>query len=458
MLSPYVQFVNVYPVFSAGVGNVTTYPFSTSVVTSLLPALSTNVTVYVIFSATTFNATFPATFTMYVFPSADVTGVVPFVTDFISYPSSGFIVNTTSFPYFTWAPVTIDELSTFASNVYPSFSSSVNVIVYSLSILSYFAIYVASPATFTNSAFHPTNLYSIPSVDAFVGVSPLYSTFAFHFNCCSSNTVSPSSSTNVIVYILSFCVYVAVYVVFPATATTVLSHFANVYVYSSVDAFVGVSPLYSTFAFHFNCCSSNTVSPSSSTNVIVYILSFCVYVALYVASPVTATTVLSHPANVYVYSSVDAFVGTLPPYTTSSFHFNSCLSNSVPFSSTNIIVYILSFDSYLAVYIASPATFTNSAFHPTNLYSTPSVDAFVGVLPLYSTFTFHFNCCVSNTVSPSSSTNVIVYILSFSINVAVYITSSVTVVIALSHPLNVYVYKFVDACVGLFPLNLGMLP
>ena len=52
-------------------------------------------------------------------------------------------------------------------------------------------------------------------------------------------------------------------------------------------------------------------------NVIKYLFTVCVYVAVYVAGHVTDTGLGVHPANVYVYSAVFAFVplacvGTTP--------------------------------------------------------------------------------------------------------------------------------------------------
>jgi hypothetical protein len=60
---------------------------------------------------------------------------------------------------------------------------------------------------------------------------------------------------------------------------------------------------------------------------------------VYVASSVTFATSGDHPANVYVYCVVAALVGSagavgVSPYTTSL----DC--NSVPSSSTNVIVYL----------------------------------------------------------------------------------------------------------------------
>ena len=103
--------------------------------------------------------------------------------------------------------------------------------------------------------------------------------------------------------------YLASYVASPSTLPIALSQPANVYLYISSAALVGVAPVYVGVTPYSTSFSSN-ILPSQFTNVIVYLFFVAVYVAVYVAFPLTFVISLSQVANLYVYSTVAAFVGS----------------------------------------------------------------------------------------------------------------------------------------------------
>ena len=96
--------------------------------------------------------------------------------------------------------------------------------------------------------------------------------------------------------------------------------------------------MYSGISLYATCPCCNTV-PSSFSNIIVYCFFVASYVAVYVASPVTWLISGLQPANVYIYSSVSAFIGVSPVYSGIWPYATSLVCNTVPSSFANVIVY-----------------------------------------------------------------------------------------------------------------------
>ena len=103
------------------------------------------------------------------------------------------------------------------------------------------------------------------------------------------------------------------YVASLVTASTSGVQPANVYVYCPFAAFVGVvAPSYVGVVPYTTFSSVSSTVPSSFFHITVYLFTVLVYVAVYVASPVTTSTFGVQPSNVYVYCAFAAFVGVAP--------------------------------------------------------------------------------------------------------------------------------------------------
>ena len=219
---------------------------------------------------------------------------------------------------------------------------------------------------------------------------------------------------------------------------------------------VGVSPVYfgvSPYATLPDCSSV----PSSSTNLIVYSPTVLEYLAVYVASPVTLVISGVQPAKAYVYWASAFLVGVSPVYFGVSPYATLPDCSSVPSSSTNLIVYSLTVEAYVAVYVASPVTLAISGVQPANVYVYCASAFLEGVSPLYVGVSPYQSLPDWSSV-PSSSTNLIVYSLTVVEYVAVYVVSPVTGTISGVHPANVYVCWASGFLVGVSPVYFGVSP
>ena len=106
---------------------------------------------------------------------------------------------------------------------------------------------------------------------------------------------------------------------------------------------------------------------SVPVNVTAYDLRTGVNVAVYSASPATATISGAHPLCVYVYCAVDSFTGVAPEYTGTSPKGTVRFCRAVPSSFLKLIVYDLRTGVNVAVYSASPVTATTAGSQPANV-------------------------------------------------------------------------------------------
>ena len=139
-------------------------------------------------------------------------------------------VSVIPFSTHTWWDVLNSVLFALSSNVKVAVTSFVPISPsgsLGIGVESNNAVYVASPVTAVISGSQPLNEYAYCSSASFVGVAPLYAGVAPYATSLSCNTV-PSSLTNLIVYLLTVDVYVAVYVASAVTEASSLSQSANV--------------------------------------------------------------------------------------------------------------------------------------------------------------------------------------------------------------------------------------
>ena len=218
----------------------------------------------------------------------------------------------------------------------------------------------------------------------------------------------PSSSTNVTVYLFTVLLYVALYVASPVTAVTSGVQPLNLYVYCAVAGLLGSAGATGVAPYSYSA-EASTVVPSSSTNVTVYLFTVLLYVAVYVALPVTVATSGVQPANVYVYCAVAGLLGSAGATGVAPYSCSAEASTVVPSSSTNVTVYLFTVLLYVAVYVASPVTVVTSGVQPLKVYVYCAVAGLLGSAGgtgIASSFTC--DCC--KMVVPSSSTNVMVYL------------------------------------------------